>query len=200
MVAATTGPTASLADASERGCGASASFRVRSDRPYREHGTVRTDWLADKSELSIRTGGCLFGLRGRSVARAVDTQSPLLAWRRSRPLYFHRPGRHKSSTRRDRGQSCALQRRHRRAGPPDPCNPRLVIVPSVPADAGKREYQITPLMRHSRPHRLSRAAHSVLDHETAAVEWRIPVFSAISMQQHVLSESLLHPSVVTEAP
>src|SRR5437870_7621526 len=28
----------------------------------------------------------------------------------------------------------------------------------------------------------------------------MPVFSAISMQQHVLSESLLHPGVVTEAP
>jgi hypothetical protein len=108
--------------------------------------------------FQFELGACLFGLRGRSAAGAVDTQSPLLAWRRSRPLHFHRPGRHQSSTRRGRGRSCALQRRHRRAGPPDPRHPRLIFVPSVPAD------QTTPLMRHCRPRRLSRA-----DHEMAAV-------------------------------
>jgi hypothetical protein len=108
-------------------------------------GNRRSDWLADTSELSIRTGGCLFGLRGRGIARAVDTRSPLLAWRRSRPLHLHRPGRNQSSTRGYRRQSSALQRRHRRAGPPDPGNPRLVFVPGILAYAGKRESQITPL-------------------------------------------------------
>src|SRR5215472_11931401 len=59
--------------------------------------TARIGWPTHPN-FQFELGAACFGLRGRSVARAVDTQSPLLAWRRSRPLHFHRPGRHQSST------------------------------------------------------------------------------------------------------